>query len=116
MQNVIFVTAILHLKCYYVSEIDMKLNTNKKEKEMKKNFDGAQTASEWEAQKNNHKNDVSTRKPYEPEPGSELEHTLSVIRKTHEADPDYCHKCGYMRNEFNDAHDENGNCRYTKIN
>jgi len=38
MQNVIFVTAILHLKCYYVSEVDMKLNTNKKEKDMAKGY------------------------------------------------------------------------------
>jgi len=36
VQNVIFITAILHFKCYYVIEVDMKLNTNKKEKEMTK--------------------------------------------------------------------------------
>jgi len=81
----------------------------------KRNLDGAQTAAEWKQSRRSQKDTVS-RKPYQPAPGSELEDTLRIIRETHEEDPDYCRKCGYMRNEFNGAHDENGNCKYAKIN
>ena len=85
---------------------------------MTRNLDGPQTAAEWEMSRKrlNHDADTTTgHTPYIPAPGSEFAHTLNVIKQTHESHPNYCKKCGYHRNDFNGAHDAEGNCKYQPL-